>query len=175
MTKEEVGQEIVRCAYLEGDFVLSSGRRSRYYFDKYLFLTKPRLLRSLAKLLAQRIPPEADRLAGPELGGVALAAALALEVDRPFVIVRRAEKGYATAKRIEGELRPGELVVLVEDILTTGTQAIDAAQVLQAAGARVLFILGVVDREEGAQENIAAAGFQLQALFTRRELLPQQG
>jgi orotate phosphoribosyltransferase len=168
--REQVARDMVRHAYLVGDFVLSSGRRSRYYFDKYLFETKPGILRPLARLLAQRIPRETDRIAGPELGAVALATAASLETDIPFVIVKKGAKDYATQRLVEGEIHAGEKVVVVEDIMTTGTQAILSAEKLRSMGVEVLFILGVVDREEGARENVEAAGFKLVSLFTRTEL-----
>ncbi len=168
--REQVARDLVSNAYLVGDFVLSSGRRSRYYFDKYLFETKPNILRPLARLLAAQIPTGVDRIAGPELGAVALAAAASLETDIPFVIVKKASKDYATQKLVEGEIHPGERVVVVEDVMTTGAQAIASAEKLRSMGMEVLFILGVVDREEGARENVEAAGFQLRSLFTRGEL-----
>lgn len=168
--REEVARNLVKHAYLVGDFVLSSGKRSKTYFDKYLFETKPHILRPLAKLLGQFIPAEADRIAGPELGAVALAAAASLETGIPFVIVKKNAKDYATQKYIEGEIHPGEKVVVIEDILTTGAQAVKSAEKLREMGAEVLFILGVVDREEGARQNVEAAGFQYKALFTRSEL-----
>jgi orotate phosphoribosyltransferase len=168
--REQVARDMVRHAYLVGDFVLSSGRRSRYYFDKYLFETKPHILRPLARLLASEIPPDTDRIAGPELGAVALAAAASLETDIPFVIVKKGAKDYGTQRLVEGEIHPGEKVVVVEDVMTTGTQAIASAERLRSMGMQVLFILGIVDREEGARENVEAAGFKLRSLFTRTEL-----
>jgi len=166
----ELGRDLLSAAYLQGDFVLSSGVKSRYYFDKYLFETKPGILRRLASFLAEMVPPQTDRLAGPELGAVALATAVSLETGLPFVIVKKEQKGYATSKLVEGELYPGERVVVVEDVLTTGAQAIRAAQQVARAGAQVLAILGVIDREQGAPENIAAAGFEARALFRRSDL-----
>jgi orotate phosphoribosyltransferase len=166
----ELGHDIVQAAYLRGSFVLSSGRRSAYYFDKYLFETKPSILRRIASFLGELVPPTTDRIAGTELGAVALATAVALEIGLPFVIVKKEPKDYGTSRRVEGELYHGERVVLIEDILTTGSQAIRAAQQLSAAGANVLFILGVLDREEGAAENIAEAGLQMRALFRRSDL-----
>ncbi len=166
----ELGQELVRVAYLRGNFVLRSGQTSSYYFDKYLFETRPQLLRRVAASLAALLPPSTDRLAGPELGGVALATAVSLETDIPFVIVKKKLKGYATGKQIEGELRPGERVVLIEDVVTTGSQAIESGAVLRQAGAVVTDVLAVIDREEGAAENLAAAGYLLRPLFRRSEL-----
>ena len=165
-----LGRDLVAAAYLEGDFVLSSGKHSTYYFDKYLFETKPDLLSRLAELLAERVPEETDRLAGPELGAVALATAVSLRTGLPFVIVKKQSKDYATRKAIEGELNAGDRIVVVEDILTTGAAAVRAADVIKEAGGRVLKILAVVDREEGAAESIAAAGYGYEPLFRRSDL-----
>ncbi len=168
--REQVARDLVKHAYLVGDFVLSSGRRSRYYFDKYLFETKPAILRPLATLMAEQIPAGVHRIAGPELGAVALAAAASLETGIPFLIVKKASKDYATQKLVEGEFYAGEKVVVVEDIMTTGAQAIASAEKLRSLGLEVLFILGIVDREEGARQNVEAAGFTLRSLFCKSEL-----
>jgi orotate phosphoribosyltransferase len=166
----ELGRDLVAAAYLEGDFVLASGKRSRYYFDKYLFETEPSLLGRLAGSLAEALPPDADRLAGPELGAVALAAAVSLRTGLPFVIVKKQSKDYGTRRSIEGRLGAGDRVVVVEDILTTGAAAVRAADAVREAGGVVLMILAVVDREEGAAENIAGAGYRYEALFRRSDL-----
>jgi orotate phosphoribosyltransferase len=168
--KEELGRDLVNAAYLRGDFVLTSGLRSSYYFDKYLFETKPGILRRVAGLIATMVPPEADRLGGPELGAVALTTAVSLETGLPFVILKKHAKEYGTSKSIEGELYRRERVVVIEDILTTGGEAIRAANTVKRAGAEVSIILAVIDREQGAQENLTAAGFKSKALFTRTEL-----
>lgn len=166
----ELARDVVGAAYLRGDFVLSSGARSHYYFDKYLFETKPGILRRVASFLAELVPPQTDRIAGPELGAVALATALSLEVGLPFVIARKAAKDYSTSRLVEGELYPGERVIVVEDVISTGAQAIRAANHVAQTGAQVLGILGVIDREQGGPRNIAAAGYQFTALFRRRDL-----
>jgi orotate phosphoribosyltransferase len=171
LTRSELAQAIKVAAYLEGDFILSSGKRSRYYLDKWRFETEPKLLGEIAKALAGLLPsPPPDRIAGVELGGVPLATALALETGIPYLIVRREAKEYGTAKEIEGVMNPGERVVLVEDVLTTASQAISAAQRLTNLGLQVVRILYVIDREEGAEANITAAGFEPAALFRKRDL-----
>ena len=171
MTREELARDIKDAAYLEGDFVLSSGKRSKYYLDKWLFETDPRLLGEIAKALAALLPsPPPDRLAGVELGGVPLAAALSLETGIPYLIVRRQAKEYGTAKEVEGRMAEGERVALVEDVLTTAAQAISAAQRLTKLGLKVERILYVIDREEGADANIRAAGFEPAMLFKKSDL-----
>src|SRR3982750_2170393 len=119
MTKEQLAKRISELALLRGEFTLRSGRKSNYYLDKYLFETQPDILRELGKLFAQKLPPGVDRLAGPELGAIALAAPPSMASGVPFVIVRNQKKGYGSGKLIEGTLKPGESVVIVEDILTT--------------------------------------------------------
>ena len=171
MTREELARAIKDAAYLEGDFILSSGKRSKYYLDKWLFETDPRLLGEIAEALAALLPSSPpERLAGVELGGVPLAAALSLETGIPYLIVRREAKEYGTAKEVEGRMAEGERVVLVEDVLTTAGQAISAAQRLTKLGLKVERILYVIDREEGADANIRAAGFEPAALFRKSDL-----
>ncbi|MEO8570139.1 MAG: orotate phosphoribosyltransferase [Chloroflexota bacterium] len=166
----QIKRELLDAALLRGDFLLSSGARSDYYLDKYRFETRPALLRSLAERLADLVPADVDRLAGTELGAVALATAVSLQTGLPFVIVRKVEKEYSTAKLIEGELVPGEMILVLEDVITTGTQSIKAADRVVAAGGIVAGILAVVDRQEGGEARIAEAGYTLTSLFTRADL-----
>jgi orotate phosphoribosyltransferase len=168
--RDALARDLVQAAYLRGHFVLRSGKTSNYYFDKYLFETRPDLLGGVAQLMAQMLPEGIDRLAGPELGAVALAAAVSLASGVPFVIVRKGQKDYGTNKAIEGVINPHERVVLLEDVLTTGGEALRSAEVLSAAGASVVGIIGVVDREEGAEANATAAGYPLESVFRRSEL-----
>lgn len=171
MTREELARAIRKCAYLEGDFVLSSGKRSRYYLDKWRFVTDPGLLREIARGLALLLPsPAPDRLAGVELGGVPLAAALALETGIPYLVVRREAKGYGTGREVEGMMEAGERVVLVEDVLTTASQAITAAQRLARLGLQVVRVVYVVDREEGAEANLRGAGLEPAPLLRKSDL-----
>ncbi|GAA3228987.1 orotate phosphoribosyltransferase [Nonomuraea helvata] len=163
--RDELAMDITAAAYLRGDFVLSSGARSTYYFDKYLFETKPTVMRRLAEFLGRRVPRDAMRLAGPELGAVALTAVVSLETGLPFVIVRRKPKSYATASAIEGELHPGEKVLLIEDVVSSGGEALAAVERLRAADAHVIGVLAVIDRQAGGSEAIAAAGLPFDALF----------
>ena len=120
MTKEELIRRIKETAYLEGDFTLRSGKKSKYYLDKYLFETCPDILRALGEEFAQHITDDVTLIAGAELGGVALAAATAMAADKNWIIVRNSKKGYGTGKMVEGVLKPGDVVLLVEDIATTG-------------------------------------------------------
>ena len=173
MTREELVEAIGEAAYLEGDFVLRSGRRSKYYLDKYRFETRPEILRELGELIAalvDEVEPDAARLAGPELGAVALAASASLASGRPFVIVRKEAKGHGTENRLEGAHEPGELVCLVEDVVTSGGAAAEAVEALREAGLRCSAAVCVVDREEGGVDALARRAVRLHALFTASEV-----
>ena len=174
MTHDELGRALREAAYLEGDFVLRSGRRSKYYLDKYRFETRPDLLRPLGVAIANAVrehEPEAQRLAGPELGAVALAAAASLESGLPFLIVRKEAKDYGTSNQLEGVSEEGECVCLVEDVVTSGGAAIEAVEALRAAGLRVSNAVCVVDREEGGVDELARHAVRLRPLFRASELL----
>jgi orotate phosphoribosyltransferase len=170
----ELGSLIVERALLEGDFVLRSGRRSTWYLDKYRFETDPKLLRALGERLGRAIrehEPTADRIAGPALGAVALAASASMASDLPFIIVRGETKEYGTANRVEGPFEAGELVCLVEDVVTSGGALAEAVEALRSAGLVVRNAVCVVDREEGGSDALARLGVRLRALFRAGELL----
>lgn len=172
---DELGASLREHALLEGDFVLRSGRRSSYYLDKYRFETLPELLGPLGERLAAAVrehEPGAARLAGPALGAVALAASASLASGLPFVIVRDAAKQYGTANRLEGPFEPGELVCLLEDVVTSGGALAEAVAVLREAGLVVRNAVCVVDREEGGADALARIGVRLRSLYRADELVP---
>ena len=170
MNRTDLARRIRESAYLEGDFTLRSGRKSKYYLDKYLFETQPDILRALGDLFATSVRPTTTLIAGAELGGVALAAAASMACGKPFVIIRNAKKDYGTSKPYEGKLTDGDSVLLVEDIATTGGQVLEAAKFILSIGAKVERIVAVIDRQEGARENIESAGFVFESLFTKADL-----
>jgi orotate phosphoribosyltransferase len=174
MTDAELARAIREHAYLEGDFVLRSGKRSRYYLDKYRFETRPDILGALGERLAARvreIAPAAARIAGPELGAIALAAAASLASGLPFLLVRKEAKGYGTENRLEGDFAVGEEVCLVEDVVTSGGAAADAIDALRAAGLECRAAICVVDREEGGADALARKAVRLHPLFRARDIL----
>jgi orotate phosphoribosyltransferase len=174
LSKDELGAALREHAYLEGDFVLRSGRRARYYLDKYRFETRPDLLGPLGEQIAHVVAEhagEATRLAGPELGAVPLAAAASLASGLPFLIVRKEAKGYGTANRLEGVFEAGECVCLVEDVVTSGGAAVSAVAAIREVGLACRTAVCVVDREEDGAEALARVGVSLRPLFRVSELL----
>jgi orotate phosphoribosyltransferase len=171
---DELRRAIKQHAYLEGEFVLRSGRTSTYYLDKYRFETQPDVLRALGERIAAEVRAHADdaaRIAGPELGAVALAAAASLACGLPFLIVRKEAKGYGTENRLEGVFEPGESVCLVEDVVTSGGAAISAVEALREAGLRCDTAVCVVDREEGGVDELARHAVRLRPLFKASDVL----
>jgi orotate phosphoribosyltransferase len=174
LTDDELKLALREHAYLEGDFVLRSGKRSRYYLDKYRFETQPDVLEALGERIARAVEeyePDAVRLAGPELGAVALAAAGSLASGLPFLIVRKSAKEYGTSKRVEGAYEEGERVCVIEDVVTSGGALLEAVEALREAGLTVVTAVCVVDREEGGAEALAAHGVRLYAIFHAADLL----
>ena len=172
---DELGVKLREHALLEGDFVLRSGRRSSYYLDKYRFETRPELLGPLGERLAaaaNEYEPDAVRLAGPALGAVALAASASLASGLPFVIVRDSAKQYGTANRLEGPFEQGEIVCLIEDVVTSGGALAEAVTALREAGLVVRNAVCVVDREEGGADALARLGVRLRSLYRAGDLVP---
>jgi orotate phosphoribosyltransferase len=171
---DEIGQQLLDVALLEGDFTLRSGKRSPWYLDKYRFETEPALLRELGERLAtaaREVEPGAVRLAAPALGAVALAASASMASELPFIIIRGETKGYGTANRLEGRYEPGEVVCLVEDVVTSGGALCEAVEAVREAGLVVRHAVCVVDREEGGADALARLGVRLASLYRAGELL----
>jgi orotate phosphoribosyltransferase len=170
MTKQELVKRVKETSYLEGDFTLRSGKKSKYYMDKYLFETQPDILKTLGEEFAKHVGNDVTLIAGAELGGVALAAATAMAANKKWIIVRNSKKDYGTSKMVEGVLKKDDIVLLVEDIATTGGQVLEAAKIITEAGAKVKKIVAVIDRKQGAGENITAAGYKFESIMTKEDL-----
>jgi orotate phosphoribosyltransferase len=169
--------KIAEASLLRGTFTLRSGRVSSFYLDKYLFSTRPEVLKDLGAMFAERVAALAAaekapvaRLAGAELGGIPLVTVASLATGLPCIFVRNQKKGYGTAKQVEGVVAKGDRVVLLEDVATTGGQALEAVAVLRELGADVRGVIATIDRQEGARENVEAAGLRFDALFTKADL-----
>ena len=153
-----------------GDFTLVSGKKSPYYVDIKRAITKPEILRAVARGIA-KFAHRADRIAGVELGAVPIAAAVALETGKPFVMVRKERKDHGTAEDFEGEMNQGDRLLFVEDVVTTGGTLLKAIERMRVAGAQVSEVVAVVDRGEGGKEALAGVHVTLRALLTAEELM----
>jgi orotate phosphoribosyltransferase len=159
-------RRMVAASELHGDFVLSSGKRSAVYFDKFGFLTDPDLLRDVAKATAALLPTGVTTLGAPEGAAMLLVAAVSLETGLPVTVVRKQAKEYGTRAQVEGNVSPGAKVVLIEDVSTTGHQVRAAAEALEAAGAEIVAIVLAIDR--GGADHLRDAGYEVEAVAVLR-------
>ncbi len=157
-------EEIVQLgAFKTGEFTLTSGRKSDYYIDLRVAITKPAFLTKVAKAMSQHLG-DCEQVAGVELGAVPIAAAVSQECGIPYLMVRKERKDHGAENLIEGELTPGEKVLFVEDTVTTAGSLVKAIGAVREAGGEVETAIVIVDREEGAGENLAAIGVNLISL-----------
>lgn len=174
----ELSDALKACGALQfGEFTLASGAKSDYYINIKKASTDPKVLGLIARLMAEKMKDnsiEADRIAGVVLGAVPLEAALALETGLPFVMVRKEKKDHGTGKQIEGDLNEGEVVLMVEDVVTTAGSCIKGIHVLREAGADVKYVLSVIDREAGGAEALKAEGVTFIPLVKGSELLGER-
>ena len=160
--RDDLAGRLVAASELHGDFVLSSGRRSSVYFDKFRFLTDPGLLKDSATAVAELLPEGISVLAAPEGAATLLVAAVALETGLPIVVVRKEPKAYGTMSQIEGQARPGAELALIEDVSTTGRQVHAAAKVLEDTGCRIGIVVLAIDR--GGGEHLREAGYWVKSI-----------
>lgn len=175
-TRSDLLDLIVKSAYKEGDFVLSSGQKSSYYINcKQVTLTAQGAL-AVGRLLLATLPQDTEAVAGLTLGADPIVTAVsvisALENQPiPALIVRKQPKGHGTKAYIEGVTLPSEAkVVVLEDVVTTGRSAMLAVERLRDAGYQVEQIIALVDREQGGAEFYQSEGLQFQAIFSIREI-----
>ena len=161
-----------RGAIKYGDFTLSSGKKSNYYFDGRLLSLDP----EGAHLIAQALLPILQQAGAQAVGGttlgadpivtaVALASYLAGD-PMPAFIVRKESKGHGTKQNIEGPLSPGSKVAIVDDVCTTGGSLFHAIQAAEEAGCTVVKVVSLLDRNEGGSEEMGKRGYDFSALLT---------
>lgn len=164
---------LVSCGAVQyGRFRLASGRESDYYVDMKRAITNIPVLRKVTEMMAPYVTGS-DRIACVELGAVPIAVVLAMEVGMPYLIVRKEKKEHGTMKPFEGDLSQGENVIFVEDVTTTGGSLSRAIGLIRDSGGVVEKALVVVDREEGATENLGNIGVELIPLVRAREIIQQ--
>ena len=170
---------IVKYAYVEGDFTLSSGAKSSYYINCKPVTLKAEGALALGRLLFQLLPEDTVAVAGLTLGADPMVSAVSVvsayeNKPIPALIIRKKPKGHGTKAYIEGpSLEEGAKVVVLEDVVTTGGSALTAVERLQDAGYEVTQILSLVDREQGGGELYQSKNIKFQALFAIAEIQQQ--
>ena len=157
-----------------GQFKLKSGIMSPIYLDLRRLVTHPLILKRVAQAYAMKLRElNFDRIAGIPYAALPIATAIALEMNRPLIYPRREAKDYGTRAVIEGDYVAGEIIVVIDDLATTGGSKIEAIQKLEAAGLEVRDIVVLIDRGQGAGPMLAQAGYRLHAVAALPELLDE--
>jgi orotate phosphoribosyltransferase len=170
--------EIIKAkSLLRGTFKLASGAESNYYLDLKPTMFDPEGAALLADIVFGLVKnePGLDAIGGLELGAVPIVVAVAAKSwpERPIrgFVVRKEKKGHGTDQKIDGNFTAGSTVVLMEDVTTKGGSVMQAVTAVRGQGATVRKIITVVDRLEGARENLAREGLTLAPIFTTKDLL----
>jgi orotate phosphoribosyltransferase len=164
-------------SFKRGDFTLTSGAKSNYYINGKLTTLDSRGAYLLARIFLAMISDDVpDAVGGLTLGadpiiGSMLSLAGMEDLQLKGFIVRKAAKQHGTQSLIEGELSEGDRVVIIEDVTTTGGSSLKAIEAVEAAGGKVTKVLVIVDRQQGATENLKKKGYRLESVFTVEELL----
>lgn len=155
-----------------GEFTLSSGKKSDYYVDMKRAITDPKILSKIAEIITEKLEDEEiDKVAGPALGAIPIVTAVSIKSSTPMLMIRKEKKGYGTSELIEGDLNPEDKVVVMEDVTTTGNSLIKAIKAVSTNGGIVNKAFVVVDREEGAIENLEKIGVVLEALVSVQDFV----
>jgi len=178
--KKRLARLLLEKSYLEGNFTLTSGKKSDYYFDCKHTALHPEGAWLIGKFFLDMIRSKGgiQGVGGMTLGADPLVSAVTVVsylegYPLPGFIIRKKSKGHGTNQYLEGlkNFEPGQNVCLLEDVITTGGTLLKAVDRVREQGLNIVAIMAVLDREQGGRENLAQAGFELQSIFTRNELL----
>jgi orotate phosphoribosyltransferase len=157
-----------------GTFKLASGLLSSYYVDLRLIPSDPEAFRRVigyySAALGTSLIKRVERVAGIPLAGIAYAAVLAFNLSVPFLYVRKEEKEHGRGRRIEGILQPGDKVLVLDDVITTGKNILEAVEAIRAEGGVVEDALVLLDRQQGGEANLRKAGVRLHAFTTMKQV-----
>ena len=179
--KKRLARLLYAKSYKEGEFILTSGKKSDYYFDRKQTALDPEGSYLIGRIFLDMIinsPRPIQGVGGMTLGADPLVCAVTVlshlhNYPLPGFIIRKKAKGHGTNQYLEGlnNFLPGQKVCLLEDVVTTGGTLLTACERVKEAGLSIEAIFCVLDREEGGKENLAQAGYELISIFTRQELI----
>jgi len=157
-----------------GEFTFKSGIVSPMYLDLRLFISYPKVMKQVANLYARQLEGlQYDRLAGVAYAALPIAGAISLELEQPWIYMRKEglKKEYGLQKSLEGEYKEGETVVMIEDLATRATSLLEAIPAIEQHGLKVKDAVVLLNYEKGGEENLKAKGYTLHAFMTVRELV----
>ena len=174
---EELAMVLVKVRGLRiGTFTLSSGKLSSYYVDLRTVPSFPGAYRYVIDCYLSLIKNEVgldkfDAIAGIPTAGLAFSSPVALQLQKPMIYVRKEEKSYGQMKRIEGMIKPGWKVLVMDDLVTTGQSILSGIDAIKEEGGEVEHVAVLIDRLEGAKANLEKAGVALRPLTDIMELV----
>ena len=170
---ESLADELLSTGCIKfGEFTLKSGLTSPIYIDLRRIITHPKLLSEVAQAYLPIVSSlQFSRIAGLPYAAIPIATAISLAGNYPMIYPRKEAKSYGTKAEIEGEYHSGETVVVIDDLATTGGSKFEAIEKLTGAGLVVKDVVVLIDRQSGAKESLAQAGYSLYAVLTIGQLL----
>lgn len=182
--KEQLRSLLLEKSIYHGEFTLASGAKSDFYVDARVTTLDPRgawligeVGWELVKETASKLGKRVDAIGGLTMGADPVALSIGIAAQRQdsssslqVFTVRKAAKEHGRLKRIEGNFSPGDSVVIVDDVITTGGSTVQAIDAIEEAGGQIAFVIVLVDREEGGRENIEKRGHKVIPIFTRADL-----
>ena len=173
--KKQLALDLVEIGALKfGEFTYKSGAKGPMYLDLRLFISHPKVMKKVAKLYAESLASlQYDRLAGVAYAALPIAGAISLEIERPWIFMRKEgiAKDHGLGKSLEGEFNAGETVVMIEDLVNRATSLVEAISAIENQGLVVKDAVVLLDYEKGGKKILQDAGYNLHAFMTVRELV----
>lgn len=155
-----------------GEFKLVTGIISPIYFDLRVFVSYPQVLKAVACVIWEQIEPlNYDLICGVPYTALPIATTISVAHNKPMIMRRKETKAYGTKKSLEGAYRPGQNVIVIEDLVTSGASIFETIEPMEQEGLKITDIAVLIDREQGGKKNLADKGYTLHAAITVTEIL----